>query len=152
MPNVKEKKALEEELFLSEIYKNAKMGADAIINLLPHVKEDAVRSLMTQQLDGYEKYAARAARHLECRGVTPKEENIFTRLGARVGMALNTMMDSTTSHIAQMMVEGSNMGITEMTKLLNSFEAQGNAPEAVRLAREVVAFEEHNLEMMKRYL
>ncbi|MBQ9778192.1 MAG: hypothetical protein IJW22_04620 [Clostridia bacterium] len=152
MPNVKEKRELEEEFFFSEIYKNTKMGAEAIINLLPHVKEDAIRSLMTQQLDGYEKYAARAAKQLECRGVTPKEENIFTRLGARVGMALNTMMDSTTSHIAEMMVEGSNMGITDMTKLLNSFEVQGNAVDAVRLAREVVAFEEHNLEMLKRFL
>lgn len=152
MPNVKEKRGLEEEFFFSEIYKNTKMGAEAIINLLPHVKEDAIRSLMTQQLDGYEKYAARAAKQLECRGVTPKEENIFTRLGARVGMALNTMMDSTTSHIAEMMVEGSNMGITDMTKLLNSFEVQGNAVDAVRLAREVVAFEEHNLEMLKRFL
>ena len=152
MPTVKERQDVAEEYFLSEIYKNAKMGADSIINLLPSVKDDNLRSLMTRQLDGYEKYAARAAKHLESRGVAPKEENLVTRVSARIGMAFQTMMDSTTSHIAQMMIEGSNMGITDMIKLLNGYAPQDNVEEAVRLAREVVAFEEHNLELLKRYL
>ena len=152
MSVVKEKCSADEVYFFSEIYKNTKMGADAIINLLPSVKDDGIRSAMTRQLDGYEKYAARAAKHLEGAGVTPKEENWFARLSARIGMAFNTMLDSTGSHIAEMMVEGSNMGITDMTRLLNHHESKGNAEEAVRLAHEVVAFEQHNLEVMKRYL
>ena len=44
MPETKEKRETTEEFFLSEIYKNAKMGADSIINLLPHIKDDALRS------------------------------------------------------------------------------------------------------------
>ena len=110
-----------------EIYKNVKMGADSIINLLPHVKNDTVRSLMTQQLDGYEKYAHRAATALEERGGTPKEENLLTRVSARIGMAFSTLVDSTTSHIAQMMIEGSNMGITELTRLQNEHLPRGKS-------------------------
>ncbi len=146
------KEQISEEEFLKEIYKNTKMGADSIINLLPKVKEDALRSAMTMQLDGYEKYAARAQRELDARGDTAKEENVMTRLSARVGMAFNTMLDSTTSHIAEMMIEGSNMGITDMTKLLNNFEVGNADSPAVRLAHEVLRFEEHNLEMLKPYL
>ena len=149
---LKEKTSADEAYFMSEIYKNTKMGADAIINLLPHVRDDSLRSAMTRQLDGYEKYAARAAKHLECEGVCPKEENWFTRFSARIGMAFNTMLNDSSSHIAEMMVKGSNMGITDMTKLLNHYESAGNAAEAVRLAHEVVSFEEHNLEVMRRYL
>ena len=152
MPETKEKREITEELFLGEIYKNAKMGADSIINLLPHVKEDSLRSVMTMQLDGYEKYAARAAEELCKIGLEAKEENIITRFSARIGVAINTMIDSTTSHIAEMMIEGSNMGITDMTKLLNCHEPRGSCKEATRLAREIIAFEEHNLEMLKRYL
>lgn len=146
------KEAIREEDFLSEIYKNTKMGADAIINLLPKVRDDGMRSAMTMQLDGYERYAARAQKELETLGVEAKEENAMTRLSARMGMAFNTMLDSTTSHIAEMMIEGSNMGITDMTKLLNNFEVGNGDSEAVRLAHEVVRFEEHNLEMLKPYL
>ena len=146
------KEAIREEDFFGEIYKNAKMGADSIINLLPKVKDDGMRSAMTMQLDGYERYAARAQKELEARGVEAKEENVMMRLSARFGMAFNTMLDSTTIHIAEMMIEGSNMGITDMTKLLNNFEVRNGDSEAVRLAREVVRFEEHNLEMLKPYL
>ena len=149
---LKEKCTVDEVYFMGEIYKNTKMGADAIINLLPSVKNDGLRSAMTRQLDGYEKYAARAAKHLEGEGVCPKEENWLTRFSARIGMAFNTMLNDSSSHIAEMMVKGSNMGITDMTKLLNHYESAGNAAEAVRLAHEVVAFEEHNLEVMRRYL
>ena len=144
------KEMIREEDFLSEIYKNTKMGADSIINLLP--KDEGIRSLRTMQLDGDERYAARAQEALEARGVDAKEENVMTRLGARMGMAFNTMLDSTTGHIAEMMIEGSNMGITDMTKLLNNFGVGNGDSEAVRLAREVVHFEEHNLEMLKPYL
>ncbi len=152
MAQTKEARETTEEFFFGEIYKNTKMGADSIINLLPHIKNDALRSVVTMQLDGYEKYAARAAMALRERGQEPKEENLLARVSARMGMALNTMIDSTTSHVAEMMIEGSNMGITDMTKLLNDHEPRGTSPEAVRLAREVVTFEEHNLEMLKRYL
>ena len=144
------KEMITEESFLGALYKNAKMGADAIINLLPKVKNDALRSDMTTQLDGYEKYAARAEETLAQMGVTAKEENFITRMSARAGMAMQTMLDTTSSHIAEMMIDGSNMGITDTVKLLNHYTTTDS--EAVRLAKEMVRFEEHNLEMMKRYL
>ncbi len=152
MPETKEKRETGEEFFLGEIYKGSKMGADAIINLLPHIKDDELRSAVTAQLDGYEKYAARAAAALCERGIEAKEENIVTRMSARMGVALNTMIDSTTSHIAEMLIEGSNMSITDMTKLLNDHTARGTGKQAVALAREVIAFEEENLERLKQYL
>ncbi len=144
------KDMITEESFLGAIYKNAKMGADSIISLLPKVKDDALRSAMTMQLDGYEKYAARAARELECHAVEAKEEGLMVRMSAKMGMAINTMISSSASHIAEMMIEGSNMGITDMTKLVNNYDTLDS--EAVRLAREIISFEEHNIEILKRYL
>ena len=145
------KETIPEEAFLDAIYKNAKLGADSIINLLPKVEDDAMRSVMTAQLDGYERYAACAARALKKKGVEPREENIMTRFSAKMGMAFNTMLDSTGTHIAEMMLEGSNMGIVDLTRLLNHYSPTQDS-EAVRLAREVVRFEEGNLEQLKRYL
>lgn len=138
-----------EEAFLSEIFKTAKMGADAVISLLPRVKNDALRSHLTLQLDGYEKYAAKARYALEQMGEDAREENIFSRLLAKGGIAINTMMDDTVSHLAEMMIEGSNMAVTAMTRLLNHYREDG---EAVRLARELLRFEEHNVEQLKSFL
>ena len=49
------KEAIREEDFFGEIYKNAKMGADSIINLLPKVKDDGMREIAAHgpfQIDG----------------------------------------------------------------------------------------------------
>ena len=152
MPELKERKECTEEYFFSEIYKAVKMGADAIINLLPAIKDDRLRSVMTLQLDGYEKYAARAAAALAERGQSAKEENLFTRLSAKMGSAVSTLIDSSAGHIAEMMIGSSNMTITDMTRLQNLHLKNGTASDAVRLAGEVIEFEMHNLDMLKRYL
>ena len=118
MNATKQKQQAKEDLFFNEIYKNAKMGADTVINILPHIKNDALRSIVTMQLDGYEKYAAHAAEALAERGLCAKEENFVARGFARIGVALGTMVDSSTGRIAEIMIDSSNMCITEMTKRL----------------------------------
>lgn len=137
---------------LDRIYKNARMGSTSLIDIMSKVKDDRLRSDLTVQLTGYEDYASKAASLLEADGVTPEEENIMTKAGAKMGMAVNTMMDSTSSHIAEMVIKGSNMGITDLTKLINRYGESDCSPEALRLVDEMIRFEKHNLTKMKAYL
>ena len=89
------------------IYKNMKMGADSVINLLPKVDDEAMRSRMTEQLDGYEKFAKQAREVLDAEGVEAQEEGVMAKMGAKMGMSMKTMVDSTSSHIAELMMSGS---------------------------------------------
>lgn len=134
------------------IYKNMKMGADSIINLLPKVEDEKIKTRMTEQLDGYEKFAAEAQRVLDAEGVTPKEENAMAKIGAKMGMSMKTMVDSTSSHIAELLMEGSVMGISEMTRTLRNFENSRCSEELLRLSRDIIAFEEDNFEKAKAFL
>lgn len=147
-----QKEQIGQAALLSAVYKNAKMGADAIIRLLPRVGTDALRSAMTMQLDGYEKYAFCAKSALEELGEEAKEENLFTRWMAQVGMTIQTIRDDSESRLAQMMIEGLNMGVTELVRLLNNCEVQQGATQAVCLARELLLFEQQRLEILKRFL
>ena len=45
--------------FLSELYKNMKMGSDSIINVSSKVKDGLLRDELMRELDTYEKYAKR---------------------------------------------------------------------------------------------
>ena len=137
---------------LACIYENVKMGADSIINLLPKVEDSRLKSDMSVQLSGYEKFANRARKELQEMGIEAEEKGFMTKAMAKVGMEFNTMMDVSLSHIAEMMIQGSNMGMIEMNKLLNTCERCDSEDGAVGLAREIVAFEEKNLERMKKYL
>ena len=153
MNTVKEKteKNSTQEL-LCELYKNVKMGADSIINIMPKVSGKELRQEMTAELNRYEEFAKEIANELHEAGEEAKEDNILAKLGAKMGMAMNTMMDSTDSHIAQMMIEGATMGITENTKLIHEYENKHCSERSLKLARETVRFMEDSVERMKKYL
>ncbi len=137
---------------LEQIYKNVKMGADSIIKLLPKVSDGKFKTDLTDQLNGYEGFASRAKQGLKEQGVHAKEENVVTRMWASIGMTMSTLTDSTDSHIAQMVAEGSTMGITDGIKLLRDYENTNVSESALTLARDVISFEERNLERAKGYI
>jgi hypothetical protein len=137
---------------LQDIYSNVKMGSDSIINLLPKIKDDALKNCMTSQLDQYEKYAQKARTELLSKGVEPKEVNPVSKLGAKIGMEMRSMQDSTTSHMAEMMVQGSTMDVTDLLQKVSVYEKCPECTNSVKLAKEIVAFEERNIEKMKEFL
>ena len=134
------------------VYKNVKMAGDSILNVMPKVKDERLKADMTAQLSAFEAFASRAAKLLADEGAKPEQEGVMTKMAAKWGTMMDTMRDSTTSHIAEMMVEGATMGVTDMMKQLREAE-NGCASEAsLRLARDVCAFEEKVAEDMKSYL
>ncbi len=138
--------------FLGELYKNMKMGADSIVNVSSKVKEGKLRDELMRELDCYEKFAKKIGKLIYEAGETPKEDNIVSKLASKMGMAMNTLTDSTESHIAQMMIEGATMGITENTKLVNDYTKRGASDEALNLGKGTVNFMEETVEKLKEFL
>ena len=137
---------------LCYIYKNVKMGSDAIVDMLPKVEDKNFRSALTEQLTGYERFADAAERELTPFGIKPKEEPIYKKTMAKIGITMNTMMDPSVSHLAEMLIKGSTMGITDMTKHVREFEGEGCPEEALKLGRGLITFEQQNIEKMKEFL
>ena len=137
----------------SEVYKNTKMGAESITDLLGHVRDEKLRLEMTAELDRYEELASRAATLSREGGEEPKQEGAMTRAAVKMSMAVNTMTDSSASHIAEMMIQGANMGVTALRRAISAEERSGEPNrEAVALARETVSFEEGTAEKLKAFL
>ena len=148
MSSAQKEKITTKDLY-QEIYKGCKMGADSLVNLLPKVTDEGLRSEITAQLERYETFASAARENLFDLDVSPKEENPIAKISAKMGVMMNTMLDATSSHIAQMIIEGCSMGITELLKVVHAY---GTKDEAEQLARDVISFEESCSENMKKYL
>ena len=138
--------------FLDSLYKNVKMGADSIIDLMPKVKDQAMREEMTSELEKYEEFAKDIRDILFKNGDEPKEESFMAKLGVKMGVMMNTMMDDTTSHIADMMIQGATMGITDTTKLLREYENKSCSEEALALAKKTIKYEQETIERLKKFL
>lgn len=142
-------KSRQTEHLLQAIYKNVKMASDSLLNLMPKVQDEKLKSDMTVQLSAYEAFASRAAKLLAEEGVKPMEEGMITKMGAKMGMMMNTMRDSTSSHLAEMLVEGATMGVNDMLKQIRESENTTASESALRLARDVCSYEEKTINDIK---
>lgn len=136
----------------TQLYKNLNMSSDAVIHLLPRVQDERIKTGMSAALCFYEKTAGKVKRELTERGVEPREENPVSKMAAHMGIVMNTAMDATDSHIAQMVIEGSTMSITEAVKLKNQYRDKPDCDRLVTLAGDIAAFEDKNIQNMKQFL
>ena len=136
------------EELLNEVYKNVKMGGDSIVDLMDKVSDDRFRAEMTDELNAYRRFEKKAGQALGDRGLKPKEIGTMAKMGAKVGMVMNTMLDTTTSHLAEMMINGATMGIIDLEKQLND----GGDGDAERLARDVLRYEKETTERLASFL
>ena len=137
------------ESLLSEVSKNVKMGGDSIVDLIDRAEDKHFRSEMTSELEKYREFERRAAKMLSERGLKPDEVTPLAKMGAKVGMVINTMLDTTTSHLAEMMINGATMGIVDLEKKLNE---GGYTPDAEEFASEVLGYEKSTVERLGQFL
>ncbi len=146
---------------LQEIYKGAVMGEDAIRQLLPKVDNPSFRSDLKTQYQEYQKTAGEAEKQLKALGHCPRESSGAQKAMLWTSLQGQTLMNSETSHLAEMMIQGSNMGIINLTKVLNSYtvpNGPADAPEGKKrqqardLAQSTIKMEQDNINRLKVYL
>ena len=141
------------------VYKNSKMGGEAITDILPKIKDEGatekcekLRAELTRQFAEYEKIAAEAEKHLEKNDLPATEEGVLTKMASKLGIMMNTMKDPSPSHIAEMTVKGLSMGITEMIAQKREAEKRGCDDEILKLAERLISFQEEAVDKIKAYL
>lgn len=135
---------------LNELYKNAKMGEESIKTLLPSVGDQKMRSDLETQRNGYLDFCDKAWQEISSRGEKAPKINPMVKVSSTVGIKMNTLTDKSDSHIADMMIQGSTMGITSATEGIHKHPHASQ--EVLKMAKDVVKFEQNNIERMKEYL
>ena len=148
----KQKKTNPNEELLQEMYKSVCMGTDSVTTILGRTKDEKLRCELTAQLDGYQNFANITRNKLSEMSVTAKEVGAFAKIPAEVSIRMNTMVDSSPSRIAEMMISGSTMGVIELKKRVKQATSDGVSEDVVKIANDIVTFEEDNINKMKGYL
>ena len=137
---------------LEAMYKNVRMGADSIIDIMPKVIDEDLRSELTSELERYDEFSKEIEKIFLNIGKEAKDQGIFAKLGTKMSVAVNTLVDVTTSHIAEMMIQGGTMGITDATKLLREYETTSCSEDVLDLTRRIIKYEEETVERLKKFL
>ena len=135
---------------LRQVHKAASSGLEAIETVLPKVKTPSLKEKIEAQGVSYQKLISRSEAMLRQENAMPEKSPVLQKAVMWGAIQMNTLADASPEHVAELMINGSNMSIVEMTKQLNS------APEADSgarcLAEEYLRGEQRHLDEMKPYL
>ncbi len=136
---------------LNFIYQNAEMGVATIDQLLGIVKDEKFKEQLNSQYQEYKLIHDEARKLLLANGHEEKELSLFERLRTYMMINMQTLTDKSTSHIAEMMMIGSNMGVIQAVKNIHKYKG-GVESDILLLMERLLQFEEANLRELREYL
>jgi len=136
---------------IAEIYRNAQLALQSISDVMPAVEDAPLREEIIRQHEGYEKISGKAALMAKQYNLEVKEPSPIKKAMMWSSIKMNAMSDNSPSHIAQMMVQGTVMGITSLKQTLSDSEHAVDG-EVNKLLKEAVNMEEEFEERLKKYL
>lgn len=135
---------------LDELNKGACMGRDAIHFILDKVSDSDLRKELNIQYTKYKEITDKIAQlYPDYSKKEPHETNAMNKAMTWFGIEMNTMMDKSTSKIAELLLQGTNMGIIEGRKLLNNNTTDDEVSD---LLEEYVDMQENAVENLKKFL
>lgn len=135
---------------LQEVQKNTKMAMKAIDALSGKIYDDALSVQVTRESMKYAEIYNKATDRLLAGKAASYRDNGFQDMMLKGSVSANTMLNTSTSHIAEMLIQGANRGLTSMWKSINHNERAGDV--SMEIAKELMDFEEKNIERLKQYL
>lgn len=141
---------MHEEKLLEEIYQNANTGIYSIDTILPKVEDRSISAELVSYQAKLEQIARGAQRMMQQKDIDPSDAGIMSKMGIWTGIQLNAIRDNSTSHIADMVIQGDTMGITKMTRELNESSVEDGSIR--RLGEELINSQRRNIETLKKYL
>ena len=136
---------------LAEIYRNAQLALQSISNILPETEDGELRAELSAQHEVYEHFSARAQIIARDKGLELKEPNPMKKAMMWGSIKMSTLTDNSRSHIADMMVQGTVMGITALRTTANDFADNGDE-NIKKLLKEMIKKEEEFEKKWKSYL
>ena len=135
---------------LDEIHKGAKMGMDSISFVAEKVGDINFKDNLSYQYNLYSDILNRVNSIYQKYGDIPNDNRIMNQTMAWTGIQMNTINDKSNSHIADMLIQGTTMGIIKGRQLLTQ---NPNADQEIKQVLDsFVKMQENNVEKLKTFL
>ena len=147
---MKEKDKINKDV-LDELNKGCAMGMDAIRDILEKVEAKKFKKVLEDEFDKYKKIHQRIEKKYEDYSrEEPTETSVINKAMTAMMTEMKLMTDNSNSKIAELLLQGTNMGIIEGKKLLNNKKNLDSEVESI--LKEYIEMQERSVEIYKEYL
>lgn len=137
------------ELLIS-VYQDAELGRDVMGRLIRDCEDDEFRNVMAEMFAEYHRILSEAERLLFNAGSIPKPAKRIKKLPIFSSISMNVKIDRSSSHLAEMLLQGSLMSYIDLSRDIRFFP---NAyEESKNLAWRLITTEENNMQRLKQYI
>lgn len=135
---------------LDDAYKNVRMGSYAIDCIITKIKDAKLKKLIEKQNEIYLEFTNELSAFAQKISYELKDINVMLKTSSFLSINLKTLFNKDTSHIAEMLVQGTTMGITT---LIREIRENPNATlQLIDLSNEIVSYQEKFVESLKKFL
>lgn len=135
---------------LDELNKGACMGVDSINYVLPYINDKKLLKILKNELNEYNSIIKSISKiYSKFSDKEPHETSTITKIMTWYGIKIRVSSDDNTSKIAELFIQGNNMGVIEGTRLLNNKKM----PKKIKcLVTKYVDVCENTLNELKKFL
>ncbi len=129
------------EEILAEVHRNCQLALQSIADILPETDDNELREELMRQHEEYERIGGRAATLARDKNIELKSPGPIKKAMMWSSIKMSTMKDDSRAHIAEMMVQGTVMGITALKSTLSEMSGEAD-PDIAALVKDLLSFEE----------
>ena len=135
---------------LNDTYKNAHIALQSISDLLPDVKDNELKEELKNEYEGYENFMSELNAYMEENNIERKDINFFKKAMLWSSIKMKTIIDDSRNQIAEMMLNGTVMGINELTAMKN--EGENFDPKVTEFIEKLLTLEEDYEQRLRKFL
>ena len=135
---------------INDVYKNAHIALQSISDLLPSVDDEDIKAELKEEYEGYEKLIGEISTFMAENDIEPKDVNPFKKAMLWSSIKMKTLFDNSRNQVAEMMINGTVMGINELTAMKNESEKLDSG--VLDLLEKLLKLEEDYEQRLKKYL
>lgn len=135
---------------LNEAYRGSRAGQESINTVLSKIYDEDLALDLNRQALSFMAFEDKIVEKLREESKRPQENGPMEKARMWTALQANTILNTSTEHMADMMIQGNARAITELMRTVK--RNKGARKEYCELAEELMDFEEKNIEKLKSYL
>lgn len=142
--------ASDNKALLEAVAENTEMGKNTLNQILTMTDDEPFRTELKRQLNRYRELNQQAHTGMAACGGEVKGQSAFAKVNTAMGIELKSLLDKSTRNFAEMLIQGSEMGVNDCITALRDYPLA--SPGARTLAGQLQTFQSDSAQRLREFL